>query len=121
MKYPDLGPFLSMCHERQYDGDGCKHGEREAMMRCRQCMVEVGDELAAQRYVGERDAIIEECVKVIDRKGQDLTNEYCHGDAGPDGYTWTNKEAEWQVILLGELIDEFRALKRHACEGERTK
>ena len=58
-----------------------------------------------------RTAAIEECVKVIDRKGQALTNEYCHGDAGPDGYTWTNKEAEWQVILLGELADEFRALK----------
>lgn len=58
-----------------------------------------------------RDGVIDECIKLIDKKGQALTNEYCHGDAGPDGYTWTNKEAEWQVILLGELMDEFRALK----------
>lgn len=56
-----------------------------------------------------RSMAIEDCAKIIDRKGQALTDEYCHGDAGPDGYTWTNKEAEWQVILLGELADEMRA------------
>ena len=78
------------------------------------CVKWCRDRLDAQTlYVPlpSRDDVIEECVKVIDRKGQALTNEYCHGDAGPDGYTWTNKEAEWQVILLGELADEFRALK----------
>lgn len=68
--------------------------------------------------VGTRDEIIEELAKIIDRKGKSLTEEYCHGDAGPDGYTWTNKEAEWQVILLGELVEEFRALKIAAPQAE---
>lgn len=64
---------------------------------------------------------VEECAKLIDRKGQDLTNEYCHGDAGPDGYTWTNKEAEWQVILLDELLEEMRALKPREPQQEGSK
>jgi hypothetical protein len=50
----------------------------------------------------------EDAAKIVERKARALTEEYCHGDGGPDGYTWTNKEAEWQVILLEELAEEFR-------------
>lgn len=50
----------------------------------------------------------EEAAKVVERKANGLRDEYCHGDSGPDGYTWTNKEAEWQVILLDELAEELR-------------
>lgn len=54
----------------------------------------------------------EDAAKLVERKARALTDEYCHGDGGPDGYTWTNKEAEWQVILLEELAEEFRNAKR---------
>jgi hypothetical protein len=50
----------------------------------------------------------EDAAKIVERKAKALTDEYCHGDTGPGGYTWSNKEAEWQVILLEELAEEFR-------------
>ena len=50
----------------------------------------------------------EDAAKIVERKARALTEEYCHGDSGPGGYTWTDKEAEWQVILLEELAEEFR-------------
>ena len=50
----------------------------------------------------------EDAAKIVERKARALTDEYCHGDTGPGGYTWSNKEAEWQVILLEELAEEFR-------------
>lgn len=53
----------------------------------------------------------EDAAKIIERKARALTEEYCHGDAGPGGYVWTNKEAEWQVILLEELAEEIRNAK----------
>jgi hypothetical protein len=60
---------------------------------------------------GQRSSIAftkEDAAKIVERKARALTEEYCHGDSGPGGYTWTNKEAEWQVILLEELAEEFR-------------
>lgn len=48
---------------------------------------------------------------IIERKARALTEEYCRGDSGPGGYVWTNKEAEWQVILLEELAEEIRNVK----------
>jgi len=53
----------------------------------------------------------EQLAKIIERKAQALTEEYCRGDTGPGGYVWTNKEAEWQVILLEELAEEIRNAK----------
>lgn len=54
----------------------------------------------------------EDAAKIVERKAKALTEEYCHGDSGPGGYVWSNKEAEWQVILLEELAEEFRDVKR---------
>jgi hypothetical protein len=50
----------------------------------------------------------EDMAKLIERKAKALTEEYCHGDAGPGGYVWSNKGAEWQVLLLEELAEEIR-------------
>ena len=50
----------------------------------------------------------ERAAAIIERKARALTDEFCHGDTGPGGYTWSNKEAEWQVILLEELAEEIR-------------
>lgn len=50
----------------------------------------------------------EDAAKIVERKARALQDEYCHGDTGPGGYTWSNKEAEWQCILLEELAEEFR-------------
>ena len=53
----------------------------------------------------------EDAATIIERKAKALTEEYCRGDTGPGGYVWTNKEAEWQVILLEELAEEMRNVK----------
>ena len=53
----------------------------------------------------------EDAAKIVERKAQALADEpnnaYVEGDTG--AMVWTNREAEWQAILLDELAEEFRA------------
>lgn len=112
-KYPDLGPFLSLCHERQYD-IGCKHGERESIYRCRQCMSEVGDELASRKPLSsgpndERSAIIEECAKALGERLDSLRTM-----ADRVGYTREGSDLSQRASATWDAINIVRALKNAA-------
>lgn len=65
----------------------------------------------------------EDAAKIVERKSQALAddphNGYVEGDT--NAFIWTNKEAEWQSILLDELAEEFRAAIVPSASGALPK
>ena len=100
----DKAPSVADMIPKWFEGDGREHEAlAEALAQIRILEAKLGTQSETEAPFSREDA-----AAIVERKARALTGEYCRGDTGPGGYVWTNKEAEWQVILLEELAEEIR-------------